>query len=77
MLDLVREAFERAARLLVRERRHVAHRRTSLDAVEQDGREGVELLLEVARGKPADLDLLSHGRRELSGPWPRAAWSVI
>ena len=49
LLGVGDEALERRARLLVRERRHVADRRAALDAVRQHGREPVEVR---ARARP-------------------------
>jgi len=80
------DGFEHAARVRVREGPHVADRRASCDAIEEDFRERVEPLLQVGRGKAADLDLLGHCRRDLSRPprtartrrgGPPSAWAAI
>jgi len=52
----------------VRERQQVANRRAASDTVEQDARERIELFVHGGRGKTADLDLLSHGRLQVSRP---------
>jgi hypothetical protein len=63
LLGLGDKALECTTCLLERERRHVADRRAAGDAVVEDGRERVELLVHVGRSEAADLDLLGRGHR--------------
>ena len=61
LLDLGGEPFERSTRVLLRERRHVADRRASGDAVGQDRRETIKLRVHLGHAETADLDLLGRG----------------
>ena len=63
LLGLGDEAFEGTARVLRRERRHVADRRTAGNAVVENARERVELLAHLGRTETADLDLVGRGHR--------------
>ncbi len=62
-LDLGGDGLEGRARLLVRERRHVADRGAALDAVDENGREAVELPPGLDRAEPPDLDSVDGGHR--------------
>jgi ribosomal protein S18 acetylase RimI-like enzyme len=66
LLDVEGSGFERTARLLVREGRHVPDRRAPGDAVDQDGREPIKLRVHLGRFKTADLDALRPGHRSKS-----------
>ena len=63
LLGLGHEAREGLARVVERERRHVADRGAAGDAVVEDCRERVEVLARLAPVEPADLDLLACGHR--------------
>ena len=64
LLGIGGEPLERAQRVRVRERLHVAHRRSARDAVVEDGCERVELRAQFDAEEAADLDRLGHGSRE-------------
>lgn len=54
------EAFERGARVRVRERLHVVHRRAARHAVGEDRGQAVEVLSQLGSIEPSDVDLGSH-----------------
>jgi len=64
VLDVMRVRLVHAAGLLLGEGSHVPDRRASLDAVDEDGCEPVELAAHLARVETADLDL--PGRQPVS-----------
>ena len=62
LLDLGGEPFERAPRILVRERRQVADRCPAGNAVLEDARERIEVLMGLGRGETTDLQFVGvHG----------------
>ncbi len=63
VLDLHGNRFECAARLLVREGRQIADGRASLDAIDENGRQLIELRANLGDAKTPDLDLLNREHR--------------
>ena len=71
LLDLGGERFEHTARVLVRERRQIADGCPSGDAVLQDARERIELLVGVRRRQAADLECVGGHRHIVRSPAAR------
>jgi hypothetical protein len=62
-VDLRKHALERRAGIIVRERRHVADRRASGNAVGEDGCQMIEEVMRHGAFQQPDLDVLGHRRR--------------